>query len=65
MSCFIYPRDLLKSYFPPSQLFNVTVVPALVGGGWWVVGGGWCLVVGAWWVVGGAGWVVGAGVAYT
>ena len=50
MSCFIYPRDLLKTYFPPNRLFDVDVVAPLVGGGCGVSGGGW-----RWWVVGG-GW---------
>ena len=39
MSYFIYPRDLLKTYFPLSRLFDVDVVAALVGGGWVAVGG--------------------------
>ena len=43
---FVYLRDLLKTYFPPSKLFDVDVVAPLVGGGWSVVGGGWWVVVG-------------------
>ena len=31
---FLYPRHLLKTYFPPRQLVDVDVVAALVGGGW-------------------------------
>ena len=38
MRSFIYLRDLLKTYFAPSRLFDVDVVAALVGGWWWVVG---------------------------
>ena len=48
MSCFISARDLLKTYLPPSNFFDVDVVAALESGGCRVVGGGWAVAGGGW-----------------